>query len=90
MLLQEGMHLHPGLEAQHSANFGFRQAFRAVSLEGQCFQRNSCRILVPGSDLSRKLVRNVESDLHNMRIARPSYESQIEGSGGRGEGGFLG
>ena len=68
MLLQKRVHFHPGLESQHLANGGFRQPFSAVAFQGQCLKRDPRRVTALESDFPGKIVRDVERDLHRIRI----------------------
>lgn|SRR6266566_3967608 len=48
MVLEKGMHFHPGLKAQHLANGGFRQQLCTVALKGQCLKDDPRRVLAHG------------------------------------------
>ena len=69
MLLQKRMDFDPGIESQHLANGGFRQPLGTVTLKRQRLKRHARGVLAFGSDLPRKLVRNVQGDFHVTRIA---------------------
>ena len=69
MSLQKGMHFHPGLETQHLPQCRFRKEFRAVALQGQRFKGDSRWVFTLSSHLTGKLVRDIESNLHTVRIA---------------------
>jgi len=70
MLLQKRVHFHPGLEVQHLPKRRFREQLRTVALEGQRLKSYSRGVLAFRRHLASKVVRNIESNLHTLRIAQ--------------------
>jgi len=70
MLLEEGVDLEAAFEAEHAADFGFREALGAVAFEGESFEDEARKILPFSDDLLGKLVRDVDADFHSLRIAQ--------------------
>lgn len=69
VLLQKGVHFHPGLEAQHLAQRGFGKPFCAIAFEGQGLKSYARWVRTFWSHSTGKLIRNIERDPHGLRIA---------------------
>lgn len=68
MFCEQGVDLHPGLVAEHLADFGLGEVLGAVALDGEGYERGPRWVLAFGSELRGEVVRNVERHLHGVRI----------------------
>jgi len=73
VLLEESMDFHARLKAQQMPNLGLGKALGPVALHSQSFQGRTGDIRTAGDHLRGQFIRNVQRDLHSMRI--PPVES---------------
>ncbi len=68
MLFEEGVDFHARLKAEEMANFRLGETLCAIALDSQRFQCGAGEISAACNDLSSQFIRNVEGDLHSLRI----------------------
>jgi hypothetical protein len=83
-LLQESVHLQSRVKSQQFFDFGFGKLFRPITFKRQRFKHSASRLLPCDQQMGSEFIRNVQSDLHNLRIAfallifRPDVVEEVE------------
>ena len=69
VLGQEGVDFHWGFVGEEAADFTFGEAVGAVGFYGEGFQRGAGGVRTGGDEAGCEIVRDVERDLHEFRVA---------------------